>query len=271
MRDDEIDMYDEEEGERGCCDGGTCFDGVDALADEVHIKYMRIIGSLSMVLAIIEAGLGGSIYNFISNVRLGTWWAGILAFIAGICAIGSNYRGWVTTTCILTSFAALLAAINAAVEGASLNIFLSLTSCTMIDSNKKIFHYGDVRDNFYSDICMNNDLSVVVTNRCYCVASNGLLCNDYMLSDFAKQNHNTCGNILTTFKNYLISSLAFCVAIGLTMAVLVVISCVVVCCPSRSLLNQTKAPPGTSAAIEQKGVVLNTQDVTVETNVPSVL
>jgi hypothetical protein len=267
MRDDEIDMYDEEEGERGCCDGGTCFDGVDALADEVHIKYLRIIGSLSMILAIIEAGLGGSLYNFFSNVRLGTWWAGILAFLAGICAIGSNYRGWVTATCILSSFAALLAAIAAAVEGASLNIFLSLTACTMIDSNKEIFHYGNVRYNFYSDICMTNDLRDIVTNGCYCVAPNGLLCNEYMLSEFAKQNQNTCGNILTTYKDNLIASLVFCVAIGVTMAGLAVISCVVVCCPSRSFLNQKKAPPATADAIEQKGItcVLNAQDVMVVT------
>lgn len=277
MWDDEINMFEDEEGRRGCCDGGRCFDGIDALADRVHLKYLRIIGGLGMVLSIIEAGLGGSIYNFLSNIRLGTWWAGILAFVAGICAIGSNNRGWITATCILSSFAALLAAIAAAVEGASLNIFQSLTACSMMDSKKQISRYGNAQDHFYSDICMFNDLNNIVANGCYCVAPHGILCNNYVLSGFAKQNQNTCENILTTFKAYLISSLAFCMAIGITMAVLAVISCVVVCCPTKSLLNKNKKRASTfmrnqarpAIALEEKEIILNILDDTQETKDPS--
>lgn len=240
MKGDEIEIYDEEEGERGCCDGGTCLDGVDATANNVHLKYLRIVGSLGMVLAVLEAGMGVSIYQFLSNVRLGTWWAGILAFIAGISALGSNNVGWVTATCILSSFAALLAAIAAAVEGASLNVFQNLTACTSMDSDKQVYNFGNVSDNFYSSICMINDSPEIIVNGCYCVAPNGHLCNEYTISVFARNYNNNCGNILTSYKNYLITSLAFCIAIGATMVILAILSCTVVCCPRRSFLNRQK-------------------------------
>ena len=250
--------YDGDREEIGCCDGGTCFDGVDALADSTHVKCFRVLGSLAIFFSILEFALGGSVYNFISNVQLGTWWAGLLAIIAGVTGIGSNNRGWATATCILASLATVIAAIAAGVEGANLNVFQNLTACARKDSSGNIEVYGNHAEHKYAKMCVNNVRDEYVVNGCYCVAPKGLICNQYSLSKFATNYKYGCGNILDDFTNYLITSLTFNIVIGVICLTLSIISCVVICCPRRSPLNQkarvlTLSPSSTEEAVGVPG------------------
>lgn len=230
--------YDEDGDEIGCCDGGTCFDGVDALADSTHVKYFRVLGSLVIFFSILEFALGGSIFNFLSNVRLGTWWAGLLAIIAGVTALGSNNRGWATATCVLASISTIIALIAAAVEGANLTVFQNLTACASRGTSTKISFYGSHEEHKYAVMCLNDAGNEYVVNGCYCVAPQGRLCNQYSLSKFATSYSYGCGNILDNFTGYISASLAFSIIIGFICLALSIISCVVICCPRRSPLNR---------------------------------
>ena len=50
------------------------------IADSVHVMVLRIIGSLALIFRVIELGLGGGLFNYLSNQKYGarpsyTWYS----------------------------------------------------------------------------------------------------------------------------------------------------------------------------------------------------
>ena len=46
-----------------------------------HVFALRVVGWLTMFLAATQFGVGGTLFNYFDNVKLGAWWVGILAFL----------------------------------------------------------------------------------------------------------------------------------------------------------------------------------------------
>ena len=232
--------HDVEEGD--CyCQGGSCATCPEPIADPIHSSLLRILGSITFIFGIIELGLGGTVYNFLNNVKLGGWWCGISVVICGFAASFPRNKGWVTVACVFASFSCVLTAIGAFNDGSNSIIIQNLTACSAFDgTNSKFQNYGDSSDYSYSYTCMRT-AKTTVSDACYCVSRNGAYCGEYILSSYANALNLQCGDILKNYANALTSSAAFC-ALSLIMSIaLSLLSCVVLCCPVCKSRKSVKA------------------------------
>lgn len=54
--------------------------------DDIHLMQLfvlRFAGALCLIFGSIELGLGGSLYDFFSDMQIGAWWSAILVVTAG--------------------------------------------------------------------------------------------------------------------------------------------------------------------------------------------
>ena len=64
------------------------------IADSLQVMVIRIIGSLAPIFGVIELGLGGGLFNYLSNQKYGAWWVGLMVTITGVNAIIALNKGW---------------------------------------------------------------------------------------------------------------------------------------------------------------------------------
>lgn len=224
-----------------CCQGGSCATCPEPIADPIHTSLLRILGSITFIFGIIELGLGGTVYNFLNNLKLGGWWCGISVVICGFFSSFPRNKGWVTVACIFASFSCILTGIAAFNDGSNSIIVQNLTACSTFDgTSSKFQNYGDPSDYTYSFTCMRT-ATTTVSDACYCVSRNGAYCGEYVLSSYANALNLHCGDILKNYANALTSSAAFC-ALSLIMSIaLSILSCVILCCPICKSRKKIKA------------------------------
>lgn len=199
--------------------------------DSVHILVLRIIGSLCLLFGLIELGVGGALYNYLSNVKSGAWWAGIFTITTGISALISLNRKWVIGTCFFSSIAALVALAGAVIDGIASTKFISLTACSYT-SNGISYNYGEKSDYGSSNKC--ESAGPFVEDACYCVAAGGKSCGTYSLSTFAVKAKQNCANILGNYANTLSASTAVCVITFIILFFLSIFTCTILLCPHKS-------------------------------------
>ena len=194
------------------------------IAGANSLLVLRLVGSVTIFLALFEFGLGGALYNFLINVKLGAWYVGILSFFAGICAVVSINKAWIISTFVIASAAAVVSVVGAALDGVSSHAFRAITACVSIsDATSKYKHYGLQRDYAIAEECANS-FTTVVSDGCYCVSRNRRTCNEYALSTYAKFYDQDCGNIITTYSDTMATSTAFCVFNFIVLFTLVVVA-----------------------------------------------
>lgn len=224
-----------------CCDQESCGDPLSKIADNVHVKLLRIFGALTVIFSIIEAIIGILIYKFTVNYTLGAWWISILAFLAGVCAIGTKSRGWVTGACVLATASVAVTLIGSIMDSIAASILIDLSACVSKDSNNLKQNYGNSRDYSRADDCILLDGTSHVVDGCYCVTDRGNYCGQFTISSFSRNYGMGCKNVIDTFPKMLVSSAAATVLTLACVIAVAVVSCVVLCCPTRSSLIQYPA------------------------------
>jgi hypothetical protein len=199
--------------------------------DSVHILVLRIIGSLCLLFGLIELGVGGALYNYLSNVKSGAWWAGIFTITTGLSALISLNRKWVIGTCFFSSIATLVALVGAVIDGLASTKFISLTACSYT-SNGISINFGEKSDYASADKCELN--GPFVADACYCVTAGGKSCGTYSLSPFAVKAKQNCANILGNYANTLSASTAVCVITFIILFFLSIFTCIILLCPHKS-------------------------------------
>lgn len=227
-----------------CCDLDSCSDSLDAVTDSVHVKLLKIFGGLAVTFSIAEACIGTLVFKFVVNYALGAWWISILAFFAGFCAIGTRNRGWVTAACVLASVSVGVSLIGSIIDIIAASILVNLSACVSKNDYNVRQYYGNSQDYSRADACILLDGPSYVVGGCYCVTTDGTYCGEYTLSSFSKSYGMGCANVIDTFPKLLSSSAACAVLTLVSVVVVSVMSCVVLCCPRRSPLIQypTKDP-----------------------------
>jgi hypothetical protein len=211
----------------GCCANN------DIRLDSVHSTLLKIGGTFCIIFGIIELGLGGTTYTYLENVKLGAWWCGILTIVAGCFAAAAYNRGFVVAACVLASISCVITLGGAIIDGISAEFYQQLTACSSTDATTGVeFNYGAPEDYKSADACQKT--LPVVANGCYCVNKGGSICREYTLSQFATKNQQNCGNILGNYANTLSASTAFCVACFIMVFFISILTCTLLCCPSRS-------------------------------------
>lgn len=201
------------------------------VVDSVHILVLRIIGSLCLLFGLIELGVGGALYNYLSNVKNGAWWCGIFTIATGISSLISLNRKWVISTCVLSVIATLVALAGAIADGIQSTKFIDLTACSYT-SNDIGYNFGEQGDYPSANKCEN--AGPIVKEACYCVSARGKTCGTYSLSTFAIKAKQNCANVLGNYANTLSASTAVCVILFIILFFLSVFTCTILLCPHKS-------------------------------------
>ena len=100
------------------------------------------------------------------------------------------------------------------------SLFLSFQNpynITVLDDDDLHNFWGAPSDFQSAAHCMlaqqiqNNPSDAIVPYNCYCVTAGGSTCNTLTLSQYAKNDiRHQCGNILTTYTHFLITSTILC-------------------------------------------------------------
>ena len=242
----------EETKQAACCPAATPF------TDDNTLLALRLVGGVTIFLAIFEFGLGGALFNFFTNVKLGAWWVGILSFFAGLCAVISLNKTWAMCTFVIAFAAMATSIVGAALDGVSSHAFRAITACASItDATSPYKNYGLSRDYAIAQQCAQS-FSTVVSDGCYCVSRNLRTCNEYTLSDYAKFYNQDCGNIITTYSQTMATSTAFCVFNFIVLFTLVALTGYVLFAPAKEAADPSAAPatvaavPTPAAKVEDK-------------------
>ena len=98
----------------------------DVLALEISI---RVLGALIILFSVIEIGVGGAAYSFLTNVKVGAWWGSLLPIAAGVLALIYKPRGILIAAIVVSVIGAVVAVIASAVDGASAFIISLEQAC----------------------------------------------------------------------------------------------------------------------------------------------
>ena len=229
---------------------------LDGITDSMHIMFLRIFGALALLFSIIEFILGGAAWNFLNNSKVGSWWAGIIAIIAGYLGVAYTTRRRVIATCVISFLAVIVAAVGAAYDGMNFMTINLLTAASSMDpSFGAITNYGSSTDWDRADKCLVQ-ANPIVYNSCYCVGSReDNICSRYSLTTYSTSVYMNCGNIFTTYNSLLIASTAFCVLILISTLALFIVTTIVLCCPGKSYA--IGVPPVTPKVEEEVEVGVN--------------
>ena len=224
--------------EKGCCSCPTASpeDNYDYLEDTKAMKALRFFGTASIVLALVELGLGATVYNTILNVKNGAWWAGILALIGGVFAMRCKNKTFAVITFVLNISSMAITAAGAVVDGRSSSLFSNLAASTSYNSERKMTHrYGDSIFFEESDNCLIDALTAetFISNGCYFTTVSGNKCYEFTLSTTATAVNTNCGMIMTRYLQILMASVAFCVLLFFSALIISAISFALLCCPER--------------------------------------
>jgi hypothetical protein len=232
MKDQEYDAKTQHT-QQQCAKGGRvgCCDYPDTKLDSAHVLLMRITGVFCILFGLTELGLGGAIHNYLTNVTFGAWWGGILTVVAGITAVVSLDKNWVISTGVFASVSCLINYVGAVWDGVQSTKVLNLTACT----SGRLYNYGDSADYGFAKQCVSNQAPYgSPSNGCYCVAKGGKACAEYLLSPFAEQYKQNCGNILKNYANMLTASTAVCVVSSIFLLFLSILTYLILSFPPSS-------------------------------------
>lgn len=229
------------------CGACICSSSADATTDAHHVLALRFLGAASFIFAVIEFGLGGGLFNFFDNAKMGAWWVGLILALASICAMVSVNRGWIISTCIISSASCVVAIVGAAYDGTHSHMFRGLTACSKThDAISTIYNYGNSNDFGSSLAClMDSQVTGFVSDGCYCASKFGSDCYEFTLSNYATYYDQNCGSILTDYTNVMSTSAAFCVFCFVMALALSILSGVILCCAHR-------LPSGSNGETEDK-------------------
>eukprot|EP01038_Epipyxis_sp_PR26KG_P016408 gene16408-22373_t len=205
---------------------------------------MRIFGGILLVLGIVEFGIGGTIYGFLTNVHLGGWWAGILAVVSAILALVSTNRAVVVTGGVFAGIGIIIAIIAAIVDGLSSNVFRAFDGC-----------YNPTNGQTYGDFNLFCSTITSTSHNCWCYqtvsATSSTTCFGYNLA-----SGDNCDGILTKYAHLLSASTAFCSLIAIILLVYCIFTCVQCCCTPQ----EVPAPPVVVQGTATPVVVVATPD-----------
>ena len=229
----------------------------DFSVDSVHVLILRVIGALCLLFGLIELGVGGAVYNYLSNVRTGAWWCGISTIATGIISATSLNRKWVITTFVFASLSTIIAVLGAVMDGIRGSSFLSITACSSYDSATRTnSNFGDMGNYDYAKSC--RERLTAAPSTCYCVSKMGKSCAAYTFSSYAKSAKQDCGNLMGQYSYSLVASSVTCAMSTIILFFLSVFTCILLFCPHRSptIVSQTKA----KAAENDFGIDVNRDD-----------
>ena len=205
-----------------------------------HVFALRVIGWLTMFLAATQFGIGGTLFNYFDNVKLGAWWVGILAFFAGACCAVSPNKDWVLSGAVIACAALSVAVVGAALDGQSSRHFRAITTCaSRHDGSSPIIHYGLERDNMLAESCLYS-MDTVEVDSCYCVSKNRRSCDLYTFSSYAMYYDQTCSDVITKYSYAMTTSTALCVGVFVMCLILAAVSALALVRPE--LLNSCCGP-----------------------------
>jgi predicted membrane protein len=224
--------------ESGCCSCCLCeteSSGDDlGVQDKLSLIYMAMLGSLTIVASIAQFVVGGFIFNYLEGNRRGCWWAAVLTIFAGFSSVMIRKKGWITATCVISTFAILGAGVGAVLDAVSWRLLKDLQACaTFEESNDTYSWYGSRNQSASALSCINN-LKIEnenLKNSCVCVNSVDT-CHNFKLAT-SVMGANDCRGILTTIPRLLLTSTALCATIGFLALTLAIGSCVIKCCPKK--------------------------------------
>lgn len=183
---------------------------------DVSIQYqMRVIAFIAIFFGIIEIGIGISVYNFVPNLHVGGWWAGLVVLINGILGLVSYPRGTVIASCLLSIIAIIISLVAAILDGVAVGILENQRACVTPGG----IHAG--ASDYYTDAdsCYINNIDV--NFDCYC--TDGYSCYGY-------SGQPNCSDILGQYKALLRASTAICTVITVVMFVFSLLTCASLCC-----------------------------------------
>ena len=244
--------------QRQCCRAGVC--GLtEGKIGVSHIFMLRVIGWLTMIFAATEFGVGGTLFNYFDNVKLGAWWVGILAFFAGACCAVSANKDWVLAAIVIAFAALSVAIVGAALDGESSHHFRAITTCaSRHDGSSPIIYYGLERDNMLAQGCLYS-MDTVEVDSCYCVSKNRRSCDLYTFSAYAMYYEQTCSDVITKYSYAMATSTALCVGVFVMCLILAATGALVLfrpellnCCgPSTRQLSSKDHIPAQTSVIEE--------------------
>jgi hypothetical protein len=196
-----------------------------------------LLGYLAILFGTIQAGLAGGAFAYMSNVKLGAWWAGIMVIICGFLAVFCSTKGWTVATCVVSFCTMAITVVGAALDGESSIMFRNIESCAIAPSqstSEKVMTYGG--NTRYSDLataCLRA-ADPFNSGRCYCVNTAAKCLQGLRVSVTAAATDQSCRN-LDNYYNYLTGSTALLVICFFCVLALAVTSLVALTCADRTL------------------------------------
>jgi uncharacterized membrane protein len=194
---------------------------------KVSWSFLRIIGILLVVLSIVELGIGAQIENTIANQSSGSWWAGVVAVIAGSGAIVSPWHvNLMIATSLLVSAAIVSSVVGAFIDGVSAQTYLSLVACARQEEpgTQQFSFYGATTDpttTAAAALCYN-EYSVKNPSRFDCVCINS---QNHCTYDLELSHSTDCAVILDDYPQLLFGSMIVCIGLAILCLVAAIISC----------------------------------------------
>jgi hypothetical protein len=195
---------------------------------------MAMLGSLTIVASIAQFVVGGFIFNYLEGNRRGCWWAAVLTLLAGFSAVMIRKKGWITATCVISTFAILGAGVGAVLDAVSWRLLNDLKTCVSLEGSSGTYSsYGGRNQEASAIYCAQNFQieNENLKNSCVCVNSVDT-CHNFKLAT-SVIGANDCRGILTTIPRLLLTSTALCATIGFLALTLAIGSCMIKCCPNK--------------------------------------
>ena len=203
---------------------------------------LRIIGSITLAVAILELGLGGGLFNFLENVKTGAWWVGLITFCAGTCGAVSLNRDWVLAGFVLSIASCITAVVGAALDGVASHSIRAITACASKQDNfSDVIYYGLSRDYPGAQQCLFKT-GTIESNGCSCVTRNND-CRDLFLSEWAKFYKKGCVDIINNYSFVLATSTAICTLCFVMAAILAIVSAIELFSPLKKRPDNENSVP----------------------------
>jgi hypothetical protein len=77
---------------------------------------IRVFGGLLVLFSIVELGVGGTAYTFLTNVKLGGWWGAILTLVAGVLGLVYKPKSVIISAIVISIFGIIIALVAASVD-----------------------------------------------------------------------------------------------------------------------------------------------------------
>ena len=90
---------------------------------------IRVFGGLLVLFSIVELGVGGTAYTFLTNVKLGGWWGAILTLVAGVLGLVYKPKSVIISAIVISIFGIIIAVVAASVDGIAAAVILTEQAC----------------------------------------------------------------------------------------------------------------------------------------------